>query len=783
MARKRYKTERMDYRKGGRVTYAKGGKGARPIKGNTSKPKPGDYGSKDEYQIALQQYRDSRPTATAPAVTPPAPVARPPVRVGAPVTRPQNEYRAGSEEADTGVPANIPPANNSPVYNPVASSPAPSTTVSEEPDISGGSDGRNNPAGGVGASGASGGRGPDRDKKVTPKTTTTTTVDPKLKQFEDERSARIIESGRTAEKIAAGEIPAKAIPKPDVAQVNTRLDIDDTYTIPYADRIKSGTIAAAPEYATSTISDTARVAAPDQIQAGTMEASLVGQSAEATGVTGTVSDEAIAEAAQITQTPSISEINVEVKQGALAQQVTGVLSPGALATAAQAAGTTLSKVTRAKRQLRNAGVAEESITALGNDPEALEASLLDLTQEERGVIGDLPEEALVSNQLDSLLKGMENGDIPTWASPAVAAVEQMLARRGLEASSVGRDNLFNAIIQSAVPLAQSNAQAIQASVAQTRDIESREELANAQMQQQTAMQNASNVFQMDMAQFSADQQTTLSNSKFLQTVSLTEASSDQQAAIQNALILSQTNMQQASLVQQSAISNAKTFLTMDQTNLSNKQQAAMVTTQYQQQTLLSDQSAQNAAAQFNATSENQTNQFMAGLATQVNQYNASALNQAKQINAQMENATLARQADRVVDVNKANAAMLNQTAQFNSQLDFNRNQWNAANKQAVENSNVNWRRSSNQINTAAQNAVNQQNAQNAFGMSQSALSFLWQELRDQADYDFKWANNNADRKNQAMVAAASAEGDAAKNWSTNYSAVSDTIDTIFGTGE
>ena len=37
MARKRYKTKRMDYRKGGRVTYAKGGKGARPIKGNTSK--------------------------------------------------------------------------------------------------------------------------------------------------------------------------------------------------------------------------------------------------------------------------------------------------------------------------------------------------------------------------------------------------------------------------------------------------------------------------------------------------------------------------------------------------------------------------------------------------------------------------------------------------------------------------------------------------------------------------------------------------------------------------
>ena len=87
---------------------------------------------------------------------------------------------------------------------------------------------------------------------------------------------------------------------------------------------------------------------------------------------------------------------------------------------------------------------------------------MDLTEAERGVIGDLPEEALVSNQIDSLLKGMESGEIPTWASPAVAAVEQMLAQRGLSASTVGRDNLFNAIIQSAIPIAQSNAQAIQA---------------------------------------------------------------------------------------------------------------------------------------------------------------------------------------------------------------------------------------------------------------------------------------------------------------------------------
>ena len=48
MARKRYKTKRMDYRKGGRVSLKHGGK---PIRK--------DYGNKDEFQIALEQWKDN----------------------------------------------------------------------------------------------------------------------------------------------------------------------------------------------------------------------------------------------------------------------------------------------------------------------------------------------------------------------------------------------------------------------------------------------------------------------------------------------------------------------------------------------------------------------------------------------------------------------------------------------------------------------------------------------------------------------------------------------------
>ena len=77
--------------------------------------------------------------------------------------------------------------------------------------------------------------------------------------------------------------------------------------------------------------------------------------------------------------------------------------------------------------------------------------------------------------------------------------------------------------------------------------------------------------------------------------------------------------------------------------------------------------------------------------------------------------------------------------------------------------------------------MNQQNVQMAFGLTSSAVSFLWQELRDQASFDFQFADNTATRKNNAMIAAASSEGDAAKNWSSNYNNVADTVDKIFGT--
>ena len=255
---------------------------------------------------------------------------------------------------------------------------------------------------------------------------------------------------------------------------------------------------------------------------------------------------------------------------------------------------------------------------------------------------------------------------------------------------------------------------------------------------------------------------------------------EQQGVMQDAVLMSQANLTEADFYQKAQIQNAQAFLGMDMANLSNQQTANVLQAQQENQRLLSNQSALNAAAQFNSASENQTRQFMASLQTQVSQFNAQQSNAVSQFNAQSENSAEARRLANIADVNKSNAAILNQTAQFNESIDFQRNQFNLQNAQAIEQSNIAWRRKANLADTAAQNAVNQQNAQNAFSLSTQAQSFLWQELRDQADYDFRWATDSATRKTNAMIAAASAEGDAAKTWSTNFNKASGVLDRIFG---
>ena len=195
----------------------------------------------------------------------------------------------------------------------------------------------------------------------------------------------------------------------------------------------------------------------------------------------------------------------------------------------------------------------------------------------------------------------------------------------------------------------------------------------------------------------------------------------------------------------------------------------MLQAQMDQQALLSDQAAGNAAQQFNSTSENQTNQFMTGLGQQIEINNASRFDAMEQFNANSENAAEARRSARDADIEKFNAGMTQDINKYNNTIDFQRDTWNAQNAAAVEAGNVAWRRRANEIDTATDNAVNMQNSMNSFKMSTQANAFLWQELRDQADFDFR--HYEADQQRRAsVIISAIGSGDAYKEdfWQTNW---------------
>lgn len=507
---------------------------------------------------------------------------------------------------------------------------------------------------------------------------------------------------------------------------------------------------------------------PLEVQASLIDAvSQVPVASSTTAATGAVDPLAVAtrddSGLSGTNTSTAAQIT-DIPPEAQVEAVVGQMTGDQIVEAAKVAGIETARITRAKTQLRNAGLSESDISQLANDPDSLELRLTDFTEEQRGIIGGLPEEALVSVQMEQLLAGIENGDVPPWAKPAVDSVEQMLASRGMNSSTVGRDSLVNAIIQNSIPIAQANAQAIQQSVLQQRGFEQQAALTDAQFKQQAVLQNAQNAFNLNLTNMSNEQQAELANAQFMQTVTVTNTNNKQQTAIQNAINMTQMDMELIDHNTRLAVQNAQSFMQMDLSNLNNEQQAVVIDAQFEQQRLLSNASAENAAKQFNASSENQTNQFMSQLKANIDQFNVQQSNAMSTFNATESNRIAAQNSNNQTQISQYNSQLRAQVDQFNGQQDLAREQWNAANAQAIEQSNVQWRRQANTANTASQNAINQQNVQNAFSLTAQAQAAIWQELRDQATFTFQAYENKEDREAQLYATAIGNESAASNSF-------------------
>ena len=345
--------------------------------------------------------------------------------------------------------------------------------------------------------------------------------------------------------------------------------------------------------------------------------------------------------------------------------------------------------------------------------------------------------ATIQGQLEGLLQSFEGGNTPAWAAGAMRNVSAQMANRGLGASSMAAQALIQGAMESALPIAQADAQIIAQFEAQ--NLSNRQQRAMLAAQQratfmgmefdqsfQARVQNSARIGDIANMNFTADQQVALENSRVANTVNLQNLNNSQAMVMAEAAALSQLDMANLSNRQQSAVMNAQSFMQMDMANLSSQQQTEMFKAQSRIQSLFTDQAAENAAKQFNATSQNQTDQFFASLASTTSQFNAAQSNAQSQFNAGQTNAM----------------------SEFQASIKNQRDQFNAQNRLVIDQNNAQWRRQIATADTVAINRANEINATNLLGMSTQAYNDLWQYYSDSMEFAWTSVENEQERMNK-----------------------------------
>ena len=359
------------------------------------------------------------------------------------------------------------------------------------------------------------------------------------------------------------------------------------------------------------------------------------------------------------------------------------------------------------------------------------------------------EKATVQGQLEGLMQQFDSGQTPAWAAGAMRAATSAMAARGLGASSLAGQALIQAAMESALPIAQIDAQT-QAQF-EAQNLSNRQQRAMLAAQQraqfmgqefdqafQSRVANAAKISDIANMNFTAEQQVALENSRIANTVNLQNLGNRQAMVMAEASALANLDMANLNNRQQAAVQNAQSFLNMDMTNLSNTQQTDMFKAQQRIQSLFTDQAAENAARQFNASSENQVTQFFASLANQTAQFNAT------QANAQAQ----------------FNAGQVNTVERFNAEINNQRDQFNAQNRLVIDQANAQWRREIATADTAAVNRANELNASALLDISNTAYNNLWQYYSDSMEWAWTSAENERERTINLAIEQLRADSDA-----------------------
>ena len=471
--------------------------------------------------------------------------------------------------------------------------------------------------------------------------------------------------------------------------------------------------------------------------AGTVTGTVAVPTMQAPAQTAVAADETAANIVQATQSAPAVDAAVQATQAAQA-----TLDPRAQVTAAQQTASSVGNLQAAQGNaiLLNNPVqrqvqAEELISGVANAQTAAQ-----FTEQIQAAQATPSQQATVQGQLAQLTDNFDSANPPAWAAGALRNATAVMAQRGLGASSIAGQAIVQATIEAALPIAQADAATLASfeqmnlSNRQQRSMlaaEQRAKFLGLEFDQafQARVQNASRIADVANQNFTAEQQVALENSRAANTMNINNLSNRQAIVLAEASALANMDLSNLSNRQQASVQNAQNFLQTDMANLTNRQQTELFRAQQRVQSLFTDQAAENAARQFNASSQNQVDQFFANLNTQTSQYNAS------QVNAQAQ----------------FNAGQINAQERFNAEVNNQRDQFNAQNQLVIAQNNAQWRRQIATANTAAVNRANEINADAVLEMSRDGYDNLWNYYADTMEWAWTSAESQLDRYQEMAI--------------------------------
>lgn len=512
----------------------------------------------------------------------------------------------------------------------------------------------------------------------------------------DKAAAEKAAAEKAAREKAAAEAAAKAKKISDASDKMMQASLDDP----------------------SSLATKADVVSIDPNAAGTNIDTGVGQLTEdAPQITGPDAFEA----AKVDPTKVADDVKAETDN---LEAVQGEVSPDALVEAAQSDPNELGQLDLEAAQIDEAQVvtpAAERVLESGEliDGSAVDMAAVDEALDIEAAQADPSKQATVRGQLDELMQDFEGGEPPAWAAGALRNATAAMAARGLGSSSIAGQALIQAAMESAMPIAMADAQTF--AKFESQNLSNRQQTAMFAAEQranflgmeftqefQAKVANAAKISDIANQNFTAEQQVALENARLAQSVDLANLNAKNAKVLADSAAMSQMEMANLNNRQQAAVQNAQAFLAMDMKNMDFEQQTNLFKAQQNIQAIFSDQAADNAAKQFNASSENQTNQFFANMATQVQQFNAG--------------------------------------------MEVQRDQFNAQNALVVAQANAQWRQNTATVNAAAQNTANLEQARAANSITQSTLDSVWQRERDIMDYAFRQSESASDRALSVFLA-------------------------------